>query len=60
MEPRPAVSGLGNLRRYLVLPVQVVRESARGKTEAVRSGQIRSFRIAKLDPATKKIELELA
>ena len=31
-----------------------------GKTEAVRSGQIRSFRITKLDPATKKIELELA
>jgi small subunit ribosomal protein S1 len=31
-----------------------------GKTEAARSGQIRSFRITKLDPATKKIELELA
>ena len=28
--------------------------------EPVRSGQIRKFRIAKLDPATKKIELELA
>ena len=28
--------------------------------EAVRAGQIRSFRIAKLDPAAKKIELELA
>jgi hypothetical protein len=28
--------------------------------EAVRSGQIRKFRIAKLDPAAKKIELELA
>jgi small subunit ribosomal protein S1 len=27
--------------------------------EAVRAGQIRSFRIAKLDPAAKKIELEL-
>jgi small subunit ribosomal protein S1 len=31
-----------------------------GKSESMRSGQIRSFRIAKLDPATKKIELELA
>ncbi|HTS64703.1 MAG TPA: 30S ribosomal protein S1 [Candidatus Acidoferrales bacterium] len=31
-----------------------------GKGEAVRSGQIRSFRITKLDPASKKIELELA
>jgi small subunit ribosomal protein S1 len=30
------------------------------KAEAARAGQVRSFRIAKLDPATKKIELELA
>jgi small subunit ribosomal protein S1 len=30
------------------------------KVEGPRSGQIRSFRITKLDPATKKIELELA
>ncbi|MGO9125711.1 MAG: 30S ribosomal protein S1 [Terriglobales bacterium] len=29
------------------------------RPEAVRVGQIRSFRIAKLDPAAKKIELEL-
>ncbi len=29
------------------------------KPEALRSGQIRKFRIAKLDPAAKKIELEL-
>jgi small subunit ribosomal protein S1 len=29
------------------------------KPEGVRVGQIRSFRIAKLDPAAKKIELEL-
>jgi small subunit ribosomal protein S1 len=29
------------------------------KAEPVRSGQVRSFRIVKLDPATKKIELEL-
>jgi len=29
------------------------------KPEAARTGQIRKFRIAKLDPATKKIELEL-
>jgi small subunit ribosomal protein S1 len=35
-------------------------ESSGGKGEAARSGQIRSFRITKLDPATKKIELELA
>ena len=30
------------------------------RREAARAGQIRSFRIVKLDPATKKIELELA
>lgn len=30
------------------------------KTEAVRAGQVRSFRIVKLDRAAKKIELELA
>jgi small subunit ribosomal protein S1 len=30
------------------------------EAETLRSGQIRSFRIAKIDPAAKKIELELA
>jgi len=30
------------------------------KPEAVRVGQIRSFKITKLDPAAKKIELQLA
>jgi small subunit ribosomal protein S1 len=30
------------------------------KREPARSGQIRSFRIVKLDAAAKKIELELA
>jgi small subunit ribosomal protein S1 len=29
------------------------------KPEAVRAGQVRSFRIAKLDPASKTIEVEL-
>jgi small subunit ribosomal protein S1 len=33
---------------------------AKPKAEPVRAGQVRSFRIAKLDPAAKKIELELA
>ena len=31
-----------------------------GKREPARSGQVRSFRILKLDPAQKKIELELS
>ena len=34
--------------------------SGASKPEAIRAGQIRSFKIAKLDSATKKIELELA
>ena len=34
--------------------------AASSKPEPVREGQIRSFRIAKLDPETKKIELALA
>jgi hypothetical protein len=33
--------------------------AAEAKPEAIRAGQICKFRIAKLDPATKKIELEL-
>ncbi|HUK18273.1 MAG TPA: S1 RNA-binding domain-containing protein, partial [Bryobacteraceae bacterium] len=34
--------------------------AGRGKRESARSGQIRSFRIVKLDAAAKRIELELA
>jgi small subunit ribosomal protein S1 len=34
--------------------------SAPGKREAARAGQVRSFRIAQLDAASKTIELELA
>ena len=33
--------------------------SGKGKREPARSGQIRSFRIVKLDPAAKRIEVEL-
>ncbi len=33
--------------------------AAEAKPESLRAGQIHKFRIAKLDPATKKIELEL-
>ena len=36
-------------------------DSAReSEAEALRAGQVRSFRISKLDPAAKKIELDLA
>jgi len=34
--------------------------AAGSKPEPVRAGQVRSFRIRKLDPAAKKIEIELA
>jgi small subunit ribosomal protein S1 len=34
--------------------------TAAAKPEAVRAGQVRSFRITTLDPAARKIELELA
>jgi small subunit ribosomal protein S1 len=34
--------------------------AAESKPEAVRAGQIRKFRIIKLDPAVKSIDLELA
>jgi small subunit ribosomal protein S1 len=34
--------------------------SGGGKREPARAGQIRSFRIVKLDPAAKRIEVELA
>ncbi len=34
--------------------------ASEGKREPARAGQIRSFRILKLDPAQKKIELEMA
>jgi hypothetical protein len=33
--------------------------ASEAKPESLRAGQIRKFRIAKLDPATKNIELEL-
>ena len=34
--------------------------AAGGRQEPVRAGQIRQFRIARLDAAAKKIELEMA
>jgi small subunit ribosomal protein S1 len=34
--------------------------SGAAKPEAINAGQIRSFRIAKMEPDARKIELELA
>jgi small subunit ribosomal protein S1 len=50
---------LGSLSSMLTARWKGGVGGSESKTEAVRPGQIRSFRIAKLDPVAKKIELEL-
>ncbi len=57
MHSKPDLSSLGSMlqARWKSGPA-----AGDAKPEAVRSGQIRKFRITKLDPAAKKIELELA
>jgi len=53
---KPDLSSLGSMlqARWKSGP-----SASEAKPESLRAGQIRKFRIAKLDPATKKIELEL-
>jgi small subunit ribosomal protein S1 len=53
---KPDLSSLGSMLEARWKSGAAVDEA---KPEAVRAGQIRKFRIAKLDPAAKKIELEL-
>jgi len=53
---KPDLSSLGSMLQARWKSGAAAGES---KPEAMRAGQIRKFRIAKLDPATKKIELEL-
>jgi len=53
---KPDLSSLGSM---LQTRWKSGAPSSESKPEALRTGQIRKFRIAKLDPATKKIELEL-
>jgi len=55
-ESKPDLGSLSSMLKAHWKGAPVAGES---KPEAVRAGQIRSFRIAKLDPAAKKIELEL-
>src|SRR5262249_39059727 len=50
---------LGSLSSMLKAHWKGSTEASSSKPDAVRTGQIRSFRITKLDAATKKIELEL-
>lgn len=53
---KPDLSSLGSMLQARWKSGAAASEA---KPEAMRAGQIRKFRIAKLDPATKKIELEL-
>jgi small subunit ribosomal protein S1 len=53
---KPDLSSLGSMLQARWKSGPVPDEA---KPEAARAGQIRKFRIAKLDPAAKKIELEL-
>jgi small subunit ribosomal protein S1 len=60
VEPAPAAD-LSSLTAMLSAKwKQGVPDAKSARPEAARAGQIRSFRIVKLDPASKKIELELA
>jgi small subunit ribosomal protein S1 len=62
-EAKPAEAGkadLGSLSAMLQSRWKSGPAPSTAKREAARAGQIRSFRIVRLDAATKKIELELA
>src|SRR5277367_556840 len=52
---KPDLSSLGSMLQARWKSGPAEEES---KPEAMRAGQIRKFRITKLDPATKQIELE--
>jgi small subunit ribosomal protein S1 len=54
---KPDLSSLGSM---LQARWKAGAPAGEAKPEAVRAGQIRKFRIVKVDAATKKIELELA
>jgi small subunit ribosomal protein S1 len=58
--PAESKADLGSLSSMLKAHWKGGASAGESKAEAVCAGQIRSFRIAKLDPAAKKIELALA
>lgn len=58
--PEPRTADLSALTSMLAAKWKHGEAAFSPKREPARSGQIRSFRILKLDPAQKKIELELA
>jgi small subunit ribosomal protein S1 len=55
----PAKADLSSLGSMLQARWKSGAPATEAKPEGLRAGQIRTFRIAKLDPAAKKIELEL-
>ncbi len=55
----PSSADLSSLTSMLAAKWKGGGAGGPAKREPARSGQIRSFRIVKLDPATKKIELEM-
>ncbi len=56
----PAKADLSSLTSMLQARWKGASTAAASKREPVKAGQIRSFRIAKLDAGAKKVELELA
>jgi small subunit ribosomal protein S1 len=58
--PSPAKPDLSSLGSMLQARWKSGTPATETKPEAARSGEVRKFRIAKLDKDTKKIELELA
>jgi small subunit ribosomal protein S1 len=59
-DARAAKSDLSSLTSMLQARWKGSAAAGPSKPEEIRAGQVRSFRITKLDPAAKKIELELA
>jgi small subunit ribosomal protein S1 len=60
-DAKPAVKlDLSSLSSQLTSRWKGHTPAAQPKTEALSEGQIRSFKITKLDPEAKKIEVELA
>jgi small subunit ribosomal protein S1 len=59
MQAEMKASDLSSLSSMLRAHWKGGASNARSMAEVVRAGQIRSFRIAKLEQATKKVELEL-
>ncbi|MBI1740864.1 MAG: 30S ribosomal protein S1 [Candidatus Koribacter versatilis] len=58
--PSPAKPDLSSLGSMLQTRWKSGTPASEAKPDAARSGQVRKFRIARLDKDTKKIELELA